>query len=58
MATVVRRGQELGQIRSDIEARVIGNLLIAAFQGYELRLIVDPKADLFEERKLVESFFR
>jgi len=33
MATVIQRGQELGQIWSDIEARVIDNLIIGAFQG-------------------------
>ncbi|MBN2907920.1 hypothetical protein JQC72_00095 [Polycladomyces sp. WAk] len=33
MAIVIQRGQELRQIRSDIDARVIGNLIIGAFQS-------------------------
>lgn len=44
MATVIQRGQELGQIRSDIDAKVIGNLLIGTFQGYEIRSTVDSDA--------------
>lgn len=51
---VIRRGQELGQIRSDIEARVIGNLLIGVFQGYEIRSTVDSEQDVFEQRYLVD----
>jgi AcrR family transcriptional regulator len=57
MATVIQRGQELGQIRSDIEARVIGNLIIGAFQGYEIRSTVDTELDVFEQRHLIEAFF-
>lgn len=53
---VIRRGQEMGQIRSDIEARVIGNLIIGAFQGYEIRSTVDSEQDVFEQRYLVEAF--
>jgi AcrR family transcriptional regulator len=57
MSTVIRRGQELGQIRPDIEARVIGNLIIGAFQGYEIRSTVDTELDVFEQRHLYEVFF-
>ncbi|MBN2910440.1 TetR/AcrR family transcriptional regulator [Polycladomyces sp. WAk] len=57
MATVIQRGQELGQIRSDIEARVIGNLIIGVFQGYEIRSTVDPELDVFEQRHAIEAFF-
>ncbi|GAB6935178.1 TetR/AcrR family transcriptional regulator [Calditerricola yamamurae] len=57
MATVIKRGQELGQIRSDIDAKVIGNLLIGAFQGYEIRSTVDPELDMLDQWHLAESFF-
>jgi AcrR family transcriptional regulator len=57
MSTVIRRGQELGQIRSDVDARVIGNLIIGVFQGYEIRSTVDPELDVFEQRHLYEAFF-
>jgi AcrR family transcriptional regulator len=57
MSTLIRRGQELGQIRRDIEARVIGNLIIGAFQGYEIRSTVDTELDVFEQRHLYEVFF-
>lgn len=57
MAAVIRRGQELGQIRTDIDARIIGNLLIGAFQGYEIRSTVDPGLDMFEQRHAIEAFY-
>ena len=57
MATVIRRGQELGQIRSDVDARIIANLLIGSFQGYEIRSTVDPELDMFEQRHAIEAFY-
>jgi AcrR family transcriptional regulator len=57
METVIQRGQELGQIRPDVEARVIGNLIIGAFQGYEIRSTVDTELDVFEQWHLIEAFF-
>lgn len=48
MSTVIRRGQELGQIRSDVEARVMANLFIGVFQGYEIRCTVDPELEVFQ----------
>jgi AcrR family transcriptional regulator len=57
MSTLIRRGQELGQIRSDIDARIIGNLIVGAFQGYEIRSTVDPELDVFEQQHLYEAFF-
>lgn len=56
MSEIIRRGQELGQIRTDIDVRVMVNMLINLFEGYELRSMVDPEIDVYEQLKLMELF--
>lgn len=54
MLEIIRRGQELGQIRKDIDARIMVNMLISLLEGYELRFMVDKEIDVYEQVKLVE----
>lgn len=54
MLKIIRRGQELGQIRTDIDARIMVNMLVSLLEGYELRLMVDKDIDVYEQVKLVE----
>ncbi|WP_053437406.1 TetR/AcrR family transcriptional regulator [Sporosarcina globispora] len=56
MSKIIRRGQELGQIRTDINVRVMVNMLISLLEGYELRSMVDPEIDVYEQLKLTELF--
>lgn len=54
MSEILRRGQELGQVRTDIEVSVMVNMLISLLEGYELRSTVDPEIDVYEQLKLTE----
>ncbi len=54
MSKIILRGQELGQIRTDIDVRVMVNMLISLLEGYELRSMVDPEIDVYEQLKLTE----
>jgi hypothetical protein len=56
MSKITLRGQELGQIRTDIDVPVMVNMLISLLEGYELRLIVDPEIDVYEQLELTELF--
>ncbi|MGM7721627.1 TetR/AcrR family transcriptional regulator [Metabacillus sp. Hm71] len=56
MSKIIRRGQELGQIRTDIDVRVMVNMLISLLEGYELRSRVDSEIDVYEQLKLTELF--
>ncbi|WP_440604125.1 TetR/AcrR family transcriptional regulator [Bacillus sp. GB_SG_008] len=56
MSKIICRGQELGQVRTDIDVRVMVNMLISLFEGYELRSMVDPEIDVYEQLKLIELF--
>ncbi|MCJ8014732.1 TetR/AcrR family transcriptional regulator [Paenibacillus sp. KQZ6P-2] len=53
---IITRGQDLGQIRTDIDILVMVNMLISLLEGYELRSIVDPDIDVYEQLKLTELF--
>ncbi|WP_243526661.1 TetR/AcrR family transcriptional regulator [Bacillus pseudomycoides] len=54
MSQIIRKGQELGQIRTDIDVRVIVNMFISLLEGYELRSMIDLEIDVYEQLKLVE----
>ncbi|WJE55681.1 TetR/AcrR family transcriptional regulator (plasmid) [Bacillus cereus] len=54
MSQIIRKGQELGQIRTDIDVRVMVNMFISLLEGYELRSMIDPEIDVYEQLKLVE----
>lgn len=56
MSKIIRRGQELGRIRTDIDVRVMVNMLISLLEGYELRSMVDLEIDVYEQLKLIELF--
>ncbi|MFE5318252.1 TetR/AcrR family transcriptional regulator [Paenibacillus sp. NPDC056579] len=56
MSKIIIRGQELGQIRTDIDVLVMVNMLISLLEGYELRSMVDPEIDVYEQLKLTEMF--
>ncbi|WP_164491708.1 TetR/AcrR family transcriptional regulator [Staphylospora marina] len=54
---VIRRGQELGQIRDDIDPKIIATLIVATFQGYEIRSTVDKDLNFFEQEQLYQLFY-
>ncbi|PEY32588.1 hypothetical protein CN354_20925 [Bacillus cereus] len=54
MSQIIRKGQELGQIRTDIDVRVMVNMFISLLEGYELRSMIDPEIDVYEQLKLVK----
>ena len=56
MSKILTRGQDLGQIRTDIDVRVMVNMLISLLEGYELRSMVDLDVEVYEQIKLIELF--
>ncbi|WP_243526686.1 TetR/AcrR family transcriptional regulator [Bacillus pseudomycoides] len=54
LSQIIRRGQELGQIRTDIDVSIMANMLISLLEGYELRSMIDSKINVYEQLKLID----
>jgi AcrR family transcriptional regulator len=45
---IVKRGQELGQIRTDVDTQTITNMLMGIVVGYDILFMVKPQIDVSE----------
>lgn len=57
LTQVIQMGQNLGQIRKDINAGFIANLILGVFQGYELRSTVDSKVNFQEQLAFYQMLY-
>ncbi|PRZ15320.1 TetR family transcriptional regulator [Laceyella sediminis] len=54
---IVERGQELGQICSDMDTQTITNLLMGIVLGYEILYMLKPQVDMTEVLKIHDWLF-
>lgn len=57
LSTIIRRGQELGQIRTDIETQTITNMFMGILMGYDILYILNPQIDVREVLKIHDWVF-
>jgi hypothetical protein len=50
---IIREAQELGELRPEVDARMVSLLMISAFEGLRHYHLIDPE---FSERVLLDAF--
>ncbi|MFC7442931.1 TetR/AcrR family transcriptional regulator [Laceyella putida] len=54
---IVKRGQELGQIRTDVDTQTITNMCMAIVVGYDILFMLNPQIDFSEVNHIHDWMF-